>query len=243
LVHSLVCRAILGRREERRRVAPPKADLIPVARLREASHGYGMGEQSLFGWLVFRRAVENTWALLRHKAFDGLVTVFSLTIGLPIFFKLYGIPGVTERGWEFLAFVFAPGGTFVLLVFLWYIFLAPTELIYESQKGNASRISKAVPAINWQIWRQVSEYKISEFAAIMTREDPISGIITDKQATYIRLLIQDASAKKLVYIPAFGTELVTYTKYQKEVDENTKIPRAEAIKWAETKGFDVSNIK
>ncbi len=205
-------------------------------------------EEDTFAWAAFKLALRNTLSLLRKRAFDGFVTLFSLVIGIPIFFTRYGMPGVTERFWELIAFGLAPGAALVFLALLWNLCVAPTELLHERLRASvtpthaeiapAQHVERKPPApINWAIWKHMPEYTIEQFASILAKRDPEDLRTNHDETAFAKLLISDANDEKIPYIKEMGMNQYELRQYVKRPSGATKIKRSDAIKWAGEKGI------
>ena len=97
--------------------------------------------------------------------------------------------------------------------------------------------------VNWLPWKQMDHYTIRDFAAILSKEDPVSiGSSHEKQA-WFNLLIDEARRGKLPHIPeavgGWGASGI-----QRQIGGETKIRKPDAIKWADAdEGRDVSHVR
>jgi hypothetical protein len=138
-----------------------------------------------------------------------------------------------------------PEGGPSLLLFIFHLWLAPSALIYEAAKslsaGRAPTPPPPTKPINWLVWRQRQRYEVQEFAAILARNDPVSALLPNEQASFQKLILEQLKTNKLSYIEGYGENYSG--RYELGIDEFTEIEKDVAIKWAEARGFDVSHVK
>lgn len=209
-----------------------------------------MAEERSYSALVFRRAWRNTWTLLKNTTTDALVGIPSLLIGAAIFLMVYGRSEMTKEIVKFIAFVLAPAGLFLVFFFLWNLYLASDELIYEAIKNMPKPPSEApLPApakptykpVNWAIWKQRSKYAVREFAAILAKDDPASLSVTHEQSSFRALILEAIGEKKLKYIPSYYQSFDG--RRENDIDADTELSKSNAIAWAESCGFSVDHVK
>ena len=179
---------------------------------------------------------------------DALVGVPSALVGGAIFLVFYSWNAMTKEIFTFVAFVLAPAGIFFVCAFLWNLFLASDELLYESIKSVQVRVaggpSRAdLPVVNWSIWKQMPKFTVAEFAAILARRDPAVSRSNSEQQGYLRLIFEDIQAEKLRYVVEYRERPYTDERYERALDEDSSLLREIALKWAHEKGIDVSHIE
>jgi hypothetical protein len=206
-------------------------------------------EMPSFGRLVIQLAWKNTWAVYRPRLKSLVVAIAPFVIGCAVFLFFFGWPDVTAQVWKFLAFTVVPGIAIPIVAFVWNICLAPAELVYEAIKELPVQEAAVIPAkdneqIDWSIWKQRSQYTISEFAAIMVGRDPIGSNITHKQSAARELIFRDVEADKLSHIAEYDKDKNGFFGASEiRLSYLTLIEKDAAIAWAESKDFDVSHIK
>jgi hypothetical protein len=196
-----------------------------------------------FGVLVFWKTFENTkrfFASIRH---DILLSVVCLSIGFGLFWYFRGMPNAMEQAVSAIAFTLAPFVVLLIAVFLWNLWLAPCELAYKAvqQKPEINDPVSCVPP-NWAIWKQREAYTISEFAALLNNSDPGSRNFPPSKYAYVKLLKEHADQHKLKYIDEFGYNDNAGQRFPRPIDNDTKIKKEDAIKWAVSMNFDISKI-
>ncbi len=212
---------------------------------------------SSFGRQVFDRAWFGAWnffgSRMRDIAIFGASLVFS---GLLTWF-LFDLNETWAQVMSVLIFTVAPAVAIWLLLFLWHFWLAPSAIAYEAarkayaqnpeQKNrNFSVRIGAGPPVNWAIWKQRNSISLMEFAAILAKNDP--GTIPDNpentrpgdERNFLRLLQEEAGRNAIPTRPnQYAERFYTPALYPGYFD----VQRADAIKWAEAKGFDVAHFK
>jgi hypothetical protein len=209
-----------------------------------------MGDPS-FPRLVFLKALKNTVAVFRSRLRDAAYVFLSLVTGGAIYYAIWGLPRAMSEALPIVIFSFAPLGIFVFCVFLWHLAIAPAELLYETIKEStpvpssapAASPARVKPAVMWSIWKQMDDYTLKQFAAILARDDPIDMSYPHDQAAYLKLLDSDVRSGKLPYIKEILRNFHD-DPYEREINEKPHIRKADAIKWADAhEGFDVIHIR
>src|SRR5438552_2885117 len=169
------------------------------------------GGEPSFSKQVLSRAWFAAWQFFESKTRDAILFVFLFGSGAVAYYQLFGWPATKEQVVPVLIFTVGPIVGLWVLLFLWHMWLAPAALAYEAAKETAqARNEAALPRrvaarqekpVNWLPWKQMDHYTIRDFAAILSKEDPVSiGSSHEKQA-WFNLLIDEARRGKLPHIP------------------------------------------
>ena len=192
-----------------------------------------------FGALVFRKTFENTKKFFASIRRDTILSVVCLSIGFSLFWYFRGMPNAMEQAVSAIAFTVAPLCVLFIAMFLWNLWLAPCELAYKAIQIN-DPVSCVPP--NWAIWKQREAYTISEFAALLNNSDPGSRNFPPTKYAYVKLLKEHADHQKLKYIEEFGYNYdYAGRRFPRPIDNDTKIKKEDAIKWAVSKNYDIIN--
>ncbi len=198
---------------------------------------------------VLARAWFGAWAFFESWRRDIGVFVFSLVVGGWAFWKVHGWHAAWSDAMDVLIHVAAPAVILWLLLFVWHVWLAPSAIVYEELRKaqTAAPIEKAGSGqkpTNWGIWRQMDFWTIKQFSAILARDDPALTKMGTEQSAFFRLIIADVKANKLPHIKEMVQSVWgNQGTYERPIDVDTKIRKADAIRWAKAHdGFDTSHV-
>jgi hypothetical protein len=209
-------------------------------------------ENATFTRLVFGKAYSNTRRLFADKVRDAIFGLILLAVGSAVSWHWHGLPVAMEQTFYFVLTALGPIGFVVLVVFLWNLMLAPTELAYEANKialsvlripPSAVPTSPGRPPINWTIWRQRSEYTITELAALLAKESPSDPRTSDDAVAYSKLITEDVRGGKLHYIPRHANIAGSGAFELPVKADQTRIRKDLALAWAQSKQFDLEHIR
>ncbi|MEJ0012925.1 MAG: hypothetical protein WDM94_09905 [Bauldia sp.] len=198
--------------------------------------------ETTFSQLVFQRAARNIVLAFRDRRIDAVLTVFSLAVGSALFQQQYGWDAVKEQLATFIAYVLAPFGLVALILSLWHLALAPSELLYEGLSRDVAR-SPRIKTVNWTIWKQRAEFTVDEFASILAQSDPVAIAQPTEQVSYRALILEEMRKKALPYIVEKRVGLYDTRAYDAPPEGSTHIKREDAVAWAEAKKFPVDHFK
>ncbi len=204
-----------------------------------------MDKAPSFSRLVLGSAVANTSATFgdwKQKTYLGL---FSAVSGFGLQWLVSGWDVAVTQIFQTAMFIFGPIGFSVVVIFLWNLWLAPSELAYKSMTVAAPTAHPKAPIeapVNWVIWKNFDKYTVKEFAAILAKRNPTNLAQTFEQAAYEKLIFEDIGTKMLGHIPRI-VKVYGNRDYEKEIDGDTQIKKNEAIVWAEAKHFPIAHIK
>jgi hypothetical protein len=192
-----------------------------------------------FSRLVLHRTCTNIWEFLKSIKRDIAIAVISLGVGFSLYWHYNGLPVAMEQATSVVAFTLAPLGFVALVVILWHVFLAPFELIYQS---NGMEIGKENPhpqTINWEIWKRRSQYKLIELAAILAKTDPTKMKLSSDGNAILELLMDEIRSGKVHHVSRLG---VRFNSYLDSLSFDDRIERGVALSWAKENSFDVEHL-
>lgn len=207
---------------------------------------------AIFGKQAFRLAARGTWADYKSRVEGfggtGVITVFTL-------FAIASLHGLSDMWMEAQTYEIIIGANvgWVALLFLWHLWLAPYELALEAIRKAARpplesfQRTPAQPAakpVNWMIWKQMEQYTLKQFAAILAKDDPIAMTASHEQRAYLELLLADIKSGKLPRVKVMLVHAYEGYEYERTIDWETPVKKADAMAWADAhEGFDVSLIR
>src|ERR1051325_830687 len=177
------------------------AGASPVRRVR-------MGEGSTapsFSRQVFGYAVSHTRRALASKTRDAAWALPLALLGFAIYYFRFGWPAMSHQFVDALYTTIAPIIIAVAGVFLWHLWLAPAALAYEAARAARPTVAPTVAQqqsprpqqINWAIWKRLQRYRLTDFASILAKRDPLLNSATTEELAFSKLLLQDANERKL----------------------------------------------
>lgn len=201
-----------------------------------------------FGRLVFGRAISDTARFFKYTRRDLILGAITVLLGGTLAYLFVGKADTMKELAFIAAFTLAPAGILMIAVFAWHLWLAPAAIAYEAalkalMRDNPPSTADATPkppTVNWEIWKHRSALNLVEFAAILAKTNPASSVSPLEKDEFLRLIKEDAMASKL---PVWRDR---YAEGHEQPDlwpANFDVTKADAMKWAEAKGFDVSHIK
>jgi hypothetical protein len=204
-----------------------------------------------FTQLIFKNAWANTKRFFRSVRHDIIGGGLAACAGFTVFYFLQGLPVAVEGFITAAAFTFGPIAAAVILVFFWNLLISPSELAYEAIRKHQNQTiaieaqpHNDPPPVNWNTWKQMDEWSIDQFAAILARVEPTTLRTTPDSRAYRKLISDDVEAKKLPYVKEYDYGIYDGRQYEKEVDGKTRIKKSEAIKWADAhEGFDTGHVR
>jgi len=208
------------------------------------------GDETLtFGQQVGRRAWFSAWAFFESRTRDAVLFTVIVAIGGGTYYKLYGWPAAWEQIVSILIFTVGPIVALWLLLFLWHLWLAPTALAYEAAREAVQFTSlpddyvplSTRPAVNWAPWQRRTKYNLLELASILAKVEPSGSTGSDsEEASYLELLKEETTTGRL----RFQRNRRAEDYYQPDVWPTFfDVEKVDAMKWAESKGFDLSHIQ
>jgi hypothetical protein len=209
-------------------------------------------QEPSFGWLVLRKAVADTKEFFGSTTRDVAMGAFLAVLGFANYWRRYGLPAVRDEFLSAFYSTFEPLLIVVAMVFVWHLWLAPAAIAYEAartafkQRNTTSKQPpqpKTQPPVKWAIWKQMERYKAQEFAAILAKNDPASSMSSTEQEAFLRLIIEQMRTKALSYVRRYSQDYLSGGTEEIDPNEFTEIKRIDAIKWAQSRDFDVSHIK
>ena len=194
-----------------------------------------------FTRLIVGKTWSNTKRFFKSVKRDLIITIIPAIVG---FGALCAIKGPTMALADLVtaaAFTFGPIGFACVAVMFWYFWIAPAELAYEASRATShypTQKAKQPPEpTDWTTWRHRSKYNAFEFAAILSKTDPIAPGMSHNESARLRLIVEEMNNGKLHYLRKAGIR----NNYQ--ADGSDEISKSEAVKWAKIKGIDVSHIE
>ena len=179
------------------------------------------------------------------------LALLSTALGTFAFWRVYGWDRAMDEFVELAFYVFRPMGLLSAAIFLWYLMLAPAELVYEAitaasrgDVADAPAQNRQPTSPNWAIWRTRDSYLINELAALLAGNDPSLREPTFDEHGFRKLIMEHVRSGKLKYIPRFHRDNYGRKGHEYSVTEfETYIQKVDAIPWAEANGFDTSKFK
>lgn len=203
------------------------------------------GSDISFARLVINRAWFSAWAFFESKVRDAILFAVLFATGGGAYYRLYGWPAAKEQIVPVIIFTVGPMVALWMVLFIWYLWLAPSALAYEAAMARPSTSSSNVPPpvlekqINWAVWKQRSAYSLIEFSSILAKELPTGSTEEASSAAFLKLLQEDAMNRRLPIVKDRNAESYfqpdTWPAY-------FSVKRADALSWANDKGFDVTHV-
>jgi hypothetical protein len=202
-----------------------------------------------FSWLVLKRAWFGALGFFESWQRDLVAFFFSFGIGEAIFYRTHGWPATWSDGMDNLIHLVTPVVVLWVLLFVWHLWLAPAALAYEAARQSVTHpkskkfsdnigTTPPKPEVNWAIWKQRSNYRLTELASILAKIDP-NGNDTPESEGFLDLLKEDAMARRLPCRPNRLAE----SRYQPDLyPASFDVQKTDALKWAAEKGFDLSHV-